>query len=138
MTAIKSSTPILGVTYAVADAVGNEVVLCNGQPLLGLPLQPQTPGTPTALLIFNGTTLRLTQANAIAWPFTAGQSFTGADGSTVSFVNAGPVYAGGSYEGANTGGVRMLAKGLFVDLTAANMTDLDVPLAAFGSSGAIT
>lgn len=138
MAAIKSTDAVHGVTYAVADAVGNEVVLANGQPILGLPLQPQTPGTPTALLMFAGTTLRLTQANATAWPFTAGQSFTGADGSTVSFVATGPVYAGGTYEGVNTGGVRMLTKGLFVDFTAANMTDLDVPLAAFGSSGAIT
>lgn len=138
MVAVKSSSNVLGVTYVVIDAASNNVVLANGQPTLNLPLQPQVSGSPTAMLMFTDVTVRLTQANALAWPYSAGQSFTSASGDQVNFVTPPSVYAGGTYESANTGGVRMVTKGVFVDFTAGNMTDLVAPLSAFGSSGAVT
>lgn len=138
MTAIKSSSNIAGVTYAVLDADSNDVILANGQAVVNRPLQPQVPGTPTAQLFISGSTLRLTQANAAAWPYSAGQAFIDADSSYVTFIAPPAIYAGGSFSSANSGGVRMQFKGLFCDFTAGNLTDLGTPLAAFTSSGAVT
>lgn len=138
MTALKSTSSVAGTIYVVLDADSNEIVLANGQPVLNRPLTPQVSANPTAQLSISGSTIRLTQANALAWPFSAGQSFTDADNGTVTFVAAPPVYNGGTFESATTGGVRMQFKGLFCDLTATNLTDLDVPLTAFGSSGVIS
>lgn len=138
MTAIKSSSNVAGVTYAVLDADSNDVILANGQPVASRPLQPQTLGPPTAQLFLAGSTLRLTQANAAAWPYSAGQAFTDADNSYITFVAAPAIYAGGSFASTNAGGVRMQFKGLFCDLTSANLSDLGTPLAAFAASGAVS
>ena len=138
MTAIKSTSTVEGVLYVVLDADSNEVVLVNGQSRLTTPLTPQGPTTPTALLIMTGATVRLTQANAAGWPYSAGQSFIDADSRSVSFIAAPPVYNGGTLESANAGGVRMQFGGLFCDFTSQNLTDLGTPLAAFASGGAVT
>lgn len=138
MAAIKSSSNITGVTYAVLDADSNDVILVNGQPIASRPLQPQALGGPTAQFLISGSTLRLTQANAAAWPYSAGQAFTDADNGYVTFIAAPAIYAGGSLSSANSGGVRMQFKGLFCDFTSTNLTDLGTPLAAFAASGAVT
>lgn len=138
MAANKSTSTVEGVLYVVIDADSNEVVLVNGQPRLTTPLSPQSPGTPTALLMATGSSVRLTQANASSWPYSAGQSIMDADGRLITFSAAPTIYSGGSLQSANSGGVRMQFGGLFCDFTSQNMTDLTTPLAAFASGGLIS
>ena len=119
MTAVKTSTNVLGVIYEIVDAVGNAIQFANGQPLINQAVQPQTPGQPTILTLLNGTSFQLTQAQAaaLATP-TAGETISDARGRIVSFVTGPPVYAGGTYESPNTGGLRLFVGGVFADLTA--------------------
>ena len=139
MAATKSTSTVEGVLYVVLDADSNEVVLVNGQPRLITPLSPQSPGTPTALLMATGSSVRLTQANASSWPYSAGQSFMDADGRLITFsAVTPPIYAGGILSSANAGGVRMQFGGLFCDFTSQNLTDLTTPLASFASGGVVS
>lgn len=139
MTAIKTSTNVLGVIYEIIDASGNAIQFANGQPLLNQAVQPQNPGQPTILALFSGTSFRFTQAQAaaLATP-TAGETVSDATGKIVQFVTGPPVYAGGTFESPNTGGLRLFVGGVFADLNATNATDIGTLMTSFGSSGVVS
>lgn len=134
MAALASSLDPAGPIYIVVDAEGRNITLVVGQPVIRRPVTPQMRGNPTVEMSTSSFTVRMTQANAAGWPYLPGQQFTDADNNTVSFAASVPIYSGGGMRSANLGGEQMLFRGLVCHLTAANLTDLGVPLAAFAAA----